>query len=64
MTELTQAHLTVTFVSNINVLIINFQSCKNKVAEIKSLTDNTDSDIVIPVGNETWLKPDIKSTDL
>ena len=46
--------------NNINVLIIIFQSCKNKVSELEIHINTTDPDIII--GNETWLKPDIKST--
>jgi len=43
-------------------MVINFQSIKNKKAEVSNLLDAADADIII--GTETWLRPDIKSAEI
>ena len=43
-------------------LLINFQSIKNKVADIESLIELYDPDII--QGTETWLTPNIQSSEV
>ena len=47
---------------NLTNLVINFQSLKNKKAELHHMTHEYKPDIII--GTETWLTPDIKNTEL
>ena len=44
------------------IMVINFQSIKNKRAEFNNLLDSADTDIVI--GTETWLRPEIRSAEI
>lgn len=47
---------------NNKILIINFQSVKNKKAEIGNLIDSSNPNIII--GTETWLRKDICSSEI
>ena len=49
-------------VSNISVLIISYQSCRNKIPELCILINPTDPDIIM--GNRTWLKSNIISAEI
>ena len=44
------------------IMVINFQSIKNKKAEFNNLLDSADANIII--GTETWLRPEIKSSEI
>ena len=43
-------------------LAVNFQSIKNKVADIAAIVEEYNPDIIL--GNESWLNPDIKSSEI
>jgi hypothetical protein len=42
--------------------VVNFQSAKNKKAEICNLIDSTDADVII--GTETWMRPEVNSAEI
>ena len=44
------------------VLIVNFQSAKNKKEEIGNMIDSTNPDVIL--GSETWLNKNIASAEL
>ena len=46
----------------LRILIMNCQSVKNKKAEIHTIIDLAKSDIIL--GNESWLTPDIKNSEI
>ena len=48
--------------NDLSILNINFQSLWNKRVELSNLASDTKSDII--VGTETWLKEDIKNSEL
>jgi hypothetical protein len=48
--------------NNIKVLVINFQSIRNKKEEFGTLVDQVDPDIVL--GTETWLSPLIANSEI
>jgi hypothetical protein len=54
--------LTHKITNNTEVIVINFQSIKNKKEEFWALIDQLDPDIVI--GTETWLSPTINDTEV
>ena len=43
-------------------LIMNCQSVKNKKAELHTIIDSAKPDIIL--GNESWLTPDIKNSEI
>ena len=45
----------------LRLLVINFQSIKNKKEELAIILDEIKPDIVL--GSETWLRPDIKTPE-
>ena len=47
--------------NNIKLIVINFQSIKNKALEVSNLIDSTDPDIIM--GTETWLNEDFHSSE-
>ena len=47
---------------NMKILIVNFQSAKNKKEEIGNMIESADPDIIL--GTETWLNPNIFSSEL
>ena len=49
-------------IGHTKIMIINFQSIKNKTAEFAHLVDASDPDIII--GTETWLRPDIRNSEV
>ena len=49
-------------IGNIRVLIINFQSIKNKKEELCNIIESSDPSII--VGTETWLNPNIHSHEI
>ena len=48
--------------TSLKTLVINFQSMKNKLAEFRLMVSEEKPDIII--GTETWLNPNVKSTEL
>lgn len=44
------------------ILVVNFQSIKNKKEEVWNMIDTTNTDIIL--GTETWLRPDILSSEI
>ncbi|KAK3105360.1 hypothetical protein FSP39_023412, partial [Pinctada imbricata] len=48
-------------VNNLRVININFQSIKNKVADLEILIESTRPDVII--GTETWLSSDMASSE-
>ena len=46
----------------LRILIMNCRSIKNKKAEIHTLIDSAKPDIIL--GNESWLTPDIKNSEI
>jgi exonuclease III len=46
----------------LRVIVINFQSIKNKIHETQVLIDNADPDIIL--GTETWLNGNISSAEI
>ena len=48
--------------NELNILVINFQSLKNKVLEFRHMVSDEKPDVII--GTETWLHPNIKNTEL
>ena len=44
------------------ILIMNCQSVKNKKAELHTIIDSAKPDIIL--GNESWLTPDIKNSEI
>jgi hypothetical protein len=48
--------------NDLSILNINFQSLWNKRVELSNYASDTKSDII--VGTETWLKEDIKNSEL
>ena len=46
----------------IKIIVMNFQSIKNKHEEILNIIDTANPSIII--GNETWLSPSIYSTEI
>ena len=49
-------------IKSLRVVVLNFQSIKNKVNETQVLIDSSDPDIII--GTETWLNKDISSAEV
>ena len=47
---------------NLKCLVANCRNVKNKIADIAVLIDEHKPDIVF--GNESWLKPDIKNSEI
>ena len=48
--------------NHLRIVNVNFQSNKNKVADLHTLIDSANPDVII--GTETWLTPDMVSTSL
>jgi len=46
---------------SLKTLVINFQSCKNKKAEICNLLESADPSIIM--GSETWMNPNIHTSE-
>ena len=46
----------------LRILIMNCQSIKNKKAELHTIIDSAKPDIIL--GNESWLTPDIKNSEI
>ena len=46
----------------LRILIMNCQSIKNKKAELRTIIDSAKPDIIL--GNESWLTPDIKNSEI
>ena len=46
----------------LRILIMNCQSIKNKKAEIHAVIDSAKPDIIL--GNESWLTPEIKNSEI
>ena len=46
----------------LRILIMNCQSIKNKKAELHTIIDSAKTDIIL--GNESWLTPDIKNSEI
>ena len=46
----------------LRILIMNCQSVKNKKAELHTIIDSAKPDIIL--GNESWLTPDIKNSEI
>ena len=44
------------------ILVMNCQSIKNKKAELHTIIDSAKLDIIL--GNESWLTPDIKNSEI
>ena len=57
-----QSNKTPQYKNNIKCLVINFRSLFGKRAEVSNLITSHDADVII--GSETWLKPDIKNSEL
>ena len=49
-------------ISSLRTVVVNFQSIKNKVQETQLLIESADPDIII--GTETWLNPNIFSSEV
>ena len=50
------------FETSLRILIMNCQSVKNKKAELHTIIDSAKPDIIL--GNESWLTPDIKNSEI
>ena len=48
--------------SHTKIMVINFQSIKNKIEELNNIFDSSEVDIII--GTETWLNPEIGSSEI
>ena len=46
----------------LRILVMNCQSIKNKKAELHTIIDSAKPDIIL--GNESWLTPDIKNSEI
>ena len=46
----------------LRILVMNFQSIKSKKAELHTIIDSAKPDIIL--GNESWLTPDIKNSEI